>query len=119
MNVHLAVSMTALVTAAPADAYSAYGASLEAGLEGEIPGPHAHDDGHAAHPSSIPPWLRGPAHDAAAASEDHNSREASWSGDEYPDRHERWERSHHERDRHRRRGWRDAPSATLYMRVRL
>ncbi len=102
--------MTAVPLAPPADAYSgysAYGANLEAGLEGDISAP------------AQPPDARGRSGDrygSEEGEEPYDFKVAAWSDeDQSSDWAERAGRSH----RRRRRGWRDdQPSATLYVRVR-
>ena len=93
--------MTAVPLPPPADAYNAYGANLEAGLEGDI---------------SQPAAARGSSADrygSEEGEEQYDFRAAAWSDEEHSDWAERANRSGHRR----RRGWRDEPSATVYVRV--
>ncbi|EIE24714.1 hypothetical protein COCSUDRAFT_41038 [Coccomyxa subellipsoidea C-169] len=93
------------ITADAYSGYSAYGANLEAGLEGDISAP------------AQPPDARGRSGDrygSEEGEEPYDFKAAAWSDeDQSSDWAERAGRSH----RRRRRGWRDdQPSATLYVR---
>lgn len=93
--------MTAVPLPPPADAYSA---NLEAGLEGDISAP------------AQPAATRGRSADryeSEEGEEQYDFRAAAWSDEEQSD----WAEYAGRSNRRRRQGWRDEPSATLYVRV--